>query len=99
MKRHEYFTALGVVDKFFNTSEPEMLDGRLTILEHQNLCEQAEEAVRGIFPKYADRIMITPKRVPEDDFAGYRFYFAAQDGSVRDDVFEFDFGGEGIDVV
>lgn len=98
MKRHEFYTATGIVDKFFNTSEPEMADGRLTIDEHQGLCAQAQTAVRKVFPKYANRISVTPARDPREEFAGYTLSYEDGPNSFGETL-EFDFGSEGIDVV
>ena len=98
MKRHEFYTATGVVDKFFNTSEPEMQDGRLTIDEHQGLCAQAQKRVREVFPNYAGRISVTPARDPRDEFAGYTFAYEDGDNSFEETL-QFDFGSVGIDVV
>lgn len=98
MKRHEFYTAIGAADKYFNTSEPEFADDKLTIREHQKLCAEAEARVRTLFPAYADRIMITPVRDPEDEYAGYRFLFENGSDSFEES-FEFDFGSVGVDVV
>lgn len=98
MKRHEFYTAIGIVDKFFNTSEPEMQDGKLTIEEHQGLCIAAQNELKGVFPKVAGGIMVTPVRDVRDDFAGYNLLIEAGD-TVHEETLEFDFGSEGIDVV
>lgn len=104
MQRHEYFTALGQADKFFNTTTRAMEDGKLSISEHRDLCAAAEKQVKEVFPKYGEFIMILPSRDPEAEFAGYTFIFEAPAGTEFSDVtiyetFQFDFKSVNIDVV
>lgn len=96
MKRHEFYTAISVIDKFFETTSAATIDRVLTIDEHQGLCKDAQDKIRGVFPAYASDLSVTPVRDPDDDFAGYTLTYEGEPR--REESLEFDFGSEGIDV-
>ena len=101
MKRHEFFTATSVIDKFFNTSSIEMRDGILTVDEHIKLCQDAQAEVRKVFPQYADQIMVTPSRDRQTEFAGYTLLveFGDVDQEPWETTLVFDLESVNIDVV
>lgn len=98
MKRHEFYTATGEVDKFFNMQSPEVADGILDLEEHKRLCSDAEKHIRGIFPMYSKRLNVVVARDEVTDFAGYTISYIHA-GSTVSETLQFDFGEQGVDVV
>lgn len=96
MRRHQFYTAISVADKFFDTSSAAVADRVLTIDEHQQLVIGAQAEVRKTFPEFASDISLTALRDPREDFAGYRISYEGDPYRVYDN--EFDFGSQGIDV-
>ena len=98
MDREDFRYASRFADRHFNTSEPEMADGKLTADETAEICKRAEFEVRILFPKHAEFITVTPVTTPDINFAGYTVTY--DDGEVfMSDTFQFAFGDKGIDVV
>jgi len=96
MQRNQFYTAIGVVDKFFNTSSPEVSDGILDMDEHTDICARAQVEVRGVFP--GSSIMVIPARDISTDFAGYTIIVEDKSGSFEETL-QFDFKSYDIDVV
>lgn len=99
MKRHEFFRAHLLADKFFGVQEDVMIDGDLTEDDLEVLCANAQAYIRQVFPMYADHITVEPSPHGDafGDFAGYEITY--DDGTtIHREAFEFDYGSQGIDV-